>query len=87
MSAGNNAIPAFVAELVSEYDDIRKYIRILHQYFDAGVQSVWLVFPEEREVYVYTSPKNVTICADDDVLTAAPILPDLQLTANDLFQR
>ena len=87
MAAGENAMPAFVAELVSENDDARKYIKKLHEYFQAGVQVVWLVFPDDYTVYVYTSPKTVTICTDIDVLSASPALPELQMTVNDLFKR
>jgi Uma2 family endonuclease len=85
MVAGKNAVPTFAIELISEYDDIRKYIRKLHEYFNAGMQVVWLVFPEEREVYVYTSPKQVVICSDNDLLSAAPALRDFQLTVAELF--
>lgn len=87
IAAGENAVPAFVAELVSENDDARKCIKKLHEYFQAGVQTVWLIFPDDYTVYVYTSPKTVTICTDDDILSASPALPDLQLTVKELFRR
>ncbi|GAB4021273.1 hypothetical protein GCM10028808_65540 [Spirosoma migulaei] len=80
-------MPSFVAEIVSENDDARKYIKKLHEYFQAGVQNVWLVFPDDYTVYVYTSPKTVTICTDNDVLSAAPALPELQMTVTELFRR
>lgn len=48
---------------------------------------VWLVFPDDYTMYVYTSPKTATICMDDDMLSAAPALPELQLTVNKLFKR
>jgi Uma2 family endonuclease len=87
MAAGENTVPTFVAELVSENDDARKYIKKLHEYFQAGVQVVWLIFPDDYTVYVYTSPKTVTICTDDDTLSAAPALPELQMTVAELFRR
>lgn len=87
MAKGQFEVPYFVIELVSENDDIRKYIKKLPEYFRAGVQVVWLVFPDDLEVYVYTSPKTVTICTDDDVLSAAPALSEFQLTVNELFKR
>lgn len=87
IAAGENAVPAFVAELVSMNDDARKYIRKLYEYFQAGVQVVWLVFPDDQIIYVYTSPKTVIICTDDDVLSASPALPQLQMTVNELFRK
>jgi Uma2 family endonuclease len=87
IAKGENAIPTFVAEFVSENDDARKYLKKLQEYFQAGVQVVWLVFPDDYTVYVYISPKTVTICTDNDTLSAAPALPELQLTVADLFRR
>ena len=80
-------IPSFVVEFVSEHDDARKYIKKLGEYFQAGVQNVWLVFPDDYTVYVYTSPKTVTICTDNDVLSAAPALPELTMTVAELYRK
>jgi Uma2 family endonuclease len=51
------------------------------------VQAIWWVYPLYKEVYVYTSPKTVIICTDDDVLSAAPALPELTMTVAELFKR
>ena len=64
-----------------------KSIRKRHEYFDTGVQVLWRVFPEYQEVHVYTSPKTVIICTDADTLSAAPVLPDLQMTVTEFFRR
>ena len=56
-------------------------------YFNAGVMVVWHVFPELKSVHVFTSPVDVTICEGDTVCSAAPALPDLQMTANEVFYR
>ena len=85
-AAGKNVIPAFVIEIISEHDDIRKVERKLIEYFKAGVQVVWRIIPDIRTVSVYTSPKTVVICTDDDVIHAAPVVPDLTLTVNDLLK-
>lgn len=87
MANKERIVPGFAIEFVSENDDVRKYIRKLNEYFSAGVQVVWLVFPDDYTVYVYTSPKTVTICTDDDVLSAAPALPELQMSVAELFRR
>ena len=87
VAVGENAIPSFVVEFGSESDNELKSIRKRHEYFDAGVQVLWWVFPLYQEVYVYTSPKTVTICTDNDILSAAPALPDLQMTVAELFRR
>ncbi|GAB3902894.1 hypothetical protein GCM10028803_30360 [Larkinella knui] len=85
-AAGKNVIPAFVIEIISEYDDIRKVERKLIEYFKAGVQVVWRIIPDIRTVSVYTSPKTVVICTEDDLISAAPVVPDLTLTVNELLK-
>lgn len=87
MAAGSNVIPHFVIELASESDNDLRNLTKLHEYFEAGVQVVWWVYPMFQEVYVYTSPKTVTIATDTDVLSAAPALPDFQMTVAALFKR
>ena len=87
IATGVTAIPGFVVEFGSVTDNELTSIKKRHEYFDAGVQVVWWVFPLYKEVYVYTSPKTVTICTDDDVLSAASALPELQMTVADLFKR
>lgn len=80
-------VPFFVVGFASESDSEQKSSQKRHEYFDAGVQVVWWVFPAYKEVFVYTSPKHVTICTDDDRLSAAPALPNFSLTVADLFTR
>lgn len=46
---------------------------------------VWNIIPEQEVVYVYSSRKHVTICLEDDVCLAAPVLPDFKIAVNDLF--
>lgn len=87
IAIGESVIPSFVIELASESDIEQKSVIKRHEYFDAGVQVVWWVYPLYKEVYVYTSPKTVTICTDDDVLSAAPALPELTMTVAELFRK
>ena len=84
-ATGQVVIPAFVIELISEHDDLTKVEKKQIEYFRAGIQVVWRIIPEIQTVYVFTSPKSVTICTDEDLISAAPIIPDLQLTVNALF--
>ncbi len=85
LSAKEGLIPAFVIEVVSPTDDAIKVEEKLIEYFKCGVQVVWHVYPENEVVYVYTSRKNVKICTEDDLCSAQPVLPDFELSVNDLF--
>jgi Uma2 family endonuclease len=85
MTNGERVIPAFMIELSSEHDDAQKDLRKLQEYFQAGVEVVWWVYPELRLVYAYTTPKQVQIASGIDMLTAAPALPEFSLTVDELF--
>ncbi len=82
---GKSPVASFIIELVSENDTITYYDQKLEEYFSAGVKCVWLIFPESRKVWVFSSPKDVKICTGDDSCSAAPALPDFQLSVNQIF--
>jgi Uma2 family endonuclease len=82
---GEDVIPAFVIEVISESDLMYRVEEKTAEYFRAGVQVVWNVMPEQELVYVYTSRKTVLICLADDVCSAAPVLPDFTISVNTLF--
>ncbi|WP_460961458.1 Uma2 family endonuclease [Spirosoma litoris] len=78
-------IPAFCIEVISPTDESEKVEAKRIEYFKAGVQVVWHIFPENREVYVYTSRKIVQICSDDDSCSAYPVLEDFSISVNELL--
>ncbi|MBC7571132.1 MAG: Uma2 family endonuclease [Spirosoma sp.] len=78
-------IPAFCIEIISPTDDAMKVEAKRIEYFNVGVQVLWHVFPETREVYVYTGRKTVQICSDDDLCSAQPTLNDFAITVNELL--
>ena len=80
-----DVIPAFVIEIISETDNSYKTENKLTEYFKAGVQVVWYIFPDERVVNVYTSRRHVTICLETDVCSAAPVLPEFTISVERLF--
>lgn len=82
---GNEPIPMFVIEIISANDSINAVNQKLKEYFDAGVQVVWHIFPQQQLVYVYKSVKNIFIASDDDMCTAQPALPDFSIKAKDIF--
>lgn len=87
MDEGEREIPAFVIEIISEYDEFGQMNTKLREYFAAGVQVVWWVVPGFDMVHMFTSPKAITIATDDDSISAMPILPDFNATVRDVFGR
>lgn len=82
---GEDVIPAFVVEVLSETDQAYRIEEKIVEYFKAGVQVVWNIIPEQEVVYVYTARKHVTICLEDDICSAAPVLSDFTISVNTLF--
>ncbi len=85
MWAGENQVAPWVTEVISPTDKAEDIHKKLDEYFRAGVQVVWHIFPHAEKVYVYTSPDNVTICSGKTICSAAPALPDLEISAGVLF--
>ncbi|MCU0325816.1 MAG: Uma2 family endonuclease [Spirosomaceae bacterium] len=82
---GEDVIPEFVIELISFNDEFEKVETKLTEYFKAGVKVVWHILPQNQLVYVYTGRKQVKICTDDDICSAAPILPEFEISVNQIF--
>ena len=84
-SSDEEPIPEFVIEIISPTDDAIKVEEKLAEYFKANVKVVWHIFPDNEVVYVYTSRKQVKICTDNDMCSALPVIPDFEITVNELF--
>jgi len=76
---GTDVIPEFVIEIFSGNDNINKVEEKIGEYYKAGIKVVWLIFPENKSVHVYTSRRNVKICIENDICSAAPVLPEFEI--------
>lgn len=84
-STASEPIPAFVIELISPSDKVKPVEQKVIEYFSAGVQVVWHIHPTLRMVRVFTSPRHNVTCFENDSFHAAPAIPDLQITVEELF--
>ena len=75
----------FVVEVISKNDQINEVGEKMIEYFENGVEVVWVVFPKLKKVEIYTSVQNVAICFDKNICSAAPVLSDFKITVNELF--
>lgn len=80
-----NQMPAWVAEVISETDNANKIGLKNQEYFKAGVQVVWQIYPALQQVHVYTAVDKVTICQGKTVCSGAPVLPDFEVAAAEIF--
>ena len=83
--AGVDVIPEFVIEILSESDNVNKVEEKIAEYFKAGVRIVWNIYLEQKVIYVYSSRRDVKICIEDDICSAKPVLPDFEISVNQIF--
>ena len=84
---GENQVPQFVIEVVSSRDQMNAVTDKMGNYRNAGVQVVWLILPNHRQVQVFSGERlnRMTVCIEDDLCSAGPVLPMFEMTANEVF--
>jgi Uma2 family endonuclease len=88
MPAKENAwdvVPELAIEVMSPYDLAEESLQKTREYFQAGVRLVWVVYPEQRLVYVYDSPTQIRVLTTDDTLDGGTVLPEFQLRLDRFF--
>jgi Uma2 family endonuclease len=78
-------VPEVLAEVISPTNSAELVLDRVAEYFQAGVQLVWYVYPRHRQVYVYESPTQVRILTGADELDGGPGLPGFRLPLSALF--
>jgi Uma2 family endonuclease len=81
-----DVVPELVIEVISPTDWGEDIIEKIEEYFDAGVQLVWVVYPRRRLIHVYESLTQIRVLRHTDVLDGGKVLPDFRLPLTDLFQ-
>jgi Uma2 family endonuclease len=79
--------PDLAVEIVSPGDTATEVYDKVVEYFKAGTQLVWFVYPNSKTVHIYTSTTSVAILTVDDVLDGMNVLPGLKLPVGDVFKR
>lgn len=72
-------------EVISPSNTRREMERKLADYFAAGMNAVWLVYLEPRQVVVHRSPTDSRVLRGDDVLEGSAILPGFSVTVAQIF--
>jgi len=79
-------VPNVAVEVISPTNLSGAMVEKVEEYFHAGVERVWVVFPRQKLVYVYESATNVRILTAADTLDGGPVLPDFRLPLANLFR-
>jgi Uma2 family endonuclease len=79
------SMPDLAIEIKSPSDSLRKMREKARYYLANGTKLVWLAFPEQRVIEVYT-PADEYILGEDEILTGGDVLPGFAVPVRDLFR-
>jgi Uma2 family endonuclease len=79
-------VPDFVVEVISPRDRATRVNLKLNEWVEAGVQVVWLVYPEERQIRAFQGRGEVKTFNEGDTLTAETVLPGFAVPVAELFR-
>ena len=77
-------LPLCTIEILSPTPNHVDLLLKRRQYFDAGVQSYWLVFPDPKSVYVYSSPDEFEVFSYKEILTDTQL--GIELPLSEIFK-
>jgi Uma2 family endonuclease len=78
--------PDLAVEVISPTNSPREMDRRVSDFFAAGATRVWIVYPEEREVYIH-GMSGVVCRKGDETLEDPELLPGLSIKVSVLFER
>ncbi len=79
-------VPNFVVEVLSPGNTKAEMTRKRLEYFLNGVELVWIVDCTHRTVAVYTSPSDMKVLGDIDVINAGDVLTGFSSPVADFFK-
>jgi Uma2 family endonuclease len=80
-----DVVPDLAVEVVSPTNTADDVLTKIFEYFQVGVERVWVVYPTQRQIYVYSSPAELKIVSEKDELTEDELLPGFRLPLRTLF--
>src|SRR5262245_17672232 len=84
-TAAWEVVPNLAAEVVSRSNTWDEIVEKIRNYFDAGVERVWVVSPRTEQVYVYSAPNTNRIVDRNETLEGEDIVPGFALPLAQLF--
>ena len=78
-------VPNLAVEVVSRSNSAHSVLEKIAEYFQAGVEKVWAVYPNVRQVQVFHSPTQITVLSEQDELDDGDLLPGWKMPVAELF--
>lgn len=78
--------PDLAIEIFSPSDSVRQLMRKVKQYFAAGCHTVWIIYPERRELQILESTGTDRLLSGGDLLEAPELLPGFLTPVSAFFE-
>jgi Uma2 family endonuclease len=78
--------PDLAVEIFSPSDSVPQLMRKVKQYFAAGTHTVWIVYPESREIHILEAAGADRLLRNNDPLEAPDLLPGFSVPINEFFE-
>lgn len=79
------AMPDLAIEIKSPSDSFKKIREKARYYLANGTKLVWLAYPEQRIIEVYT-PDDEFVLGEDEILKGGDVLPGFAIPVLDIFR-
>jgi Uma2 family endonuclease len=79
--------PELIIEVVSTHDNANDLEGRVRDYLAAGVDLVWVAYPEQRVIHVYRRDGTSAVIAEPGDLSGEGILPGFSVPVSQLFPR
>lgn len=77
--------PTLAVEVMSPGNTKREMERKLDEYFASGAEAMWYVYPDRREVDVYSRRHDIRTLKAVDSLDGGSVLPGFSVSVSELF--
>lgn len=77
--------PDLVVEVISPNDVAYELERKIQEYLSAGVQLIWIVYPEQRTVRIHRGDGTIGWLTETGVLDGEDVIPGFRVPVRELF--
>jgi Uma2 family endonuclease len=77
--------PDLCIGIISPSEDREEMARKVREYFEAGAQQVWHLYPETQSAVIFTSPLETRPLSAGDQLDGGDLLPGFRCRVADLY--
>ena len=78
-------VPNLAVEVISPTNMANEVFGKVVEYFDAGVELVWVIYPAQQSIEVFDSRATTRILRAGDELDGGKVLPGFRLGVSELF--